>query len=121
MVTLKVSPRLTDDGSHSAIAATHLGQAHIAGTGPTGATCSQCAFWHLWKRVKINGEVQQTPIEPGRYSARHKENPAGRKDALCNKPMLNKSNRKVPPHAPACRFFTPRNSESGKAENHDQH
>lgn len=110
MVTINVSPRLKDDGSHAAIAATHLGQAHLAGTGPQGKTCSDCAFWHLWKRVKVDGVLQVTKADPGNFSDKHEKTPGARKDALCNKPILNKARRKVPPHASACRFFTPRNA-----------
>ena len=108
MVTITVSPGFKDDGSHAAIAATHLGQAHIAGTGPAGATCEKCAFWHLWQRKKIDGKMQQFPIEAGRYSAKHKSDPAGRKSALCNKPIANKAKKQVPPNASACRFFEPK-------------
>lgn len=111
MVTIEVSPKLKDDGTHAAIAATHIGQAHIAGTGPIAATCGQCAFWHTWKRAKIEGESQLIAVEPGQFSARHKSRPGERKDALCNKPIINKAKRTIPATATACRFFTPKDKQ----------
>ncbi len=108
MVHVEVSPKLKEDAAHLAIAATHVGQAHIAGTGPAGRTCEQCAFWHLWKKVKVGDEVREVPADAGRFSARHKDRPGERKDALCNKPILNKARRKIPASAVACRFFDPK-------------
>ncbi|GAC1040274.1 hypothetical protein [Rhizobium sp. No.120] len=110
MVTIEVSPKLKDDGTHTAIAATHIGQAHIAGTGPSGATCGQCTFWHAWRKAKVNGETQLIAIEPGTFTARHRSRPGQRKDALCNKPIINKAKRTIPATATACRFFSPRTS-----------
>lgn len=115
MVQIDVSPMLKQDTAHLAIAATHIGQAHIAGTGPTGLTCGQCAFWHLWKKVKVGDEVREVLAEAGRFSPRHKERPGERKDALCNKPILNKARRKIPASAGACRFFEPKKG-AGHAE-----
>ncbi|SCB33842.1 hypothetical protein GA0061101_1085 [Rhizobium lusitanum] len=109
MVRIEVSPRLKNDGTHAAIAATHIGQAHIAGTGPLDATCGQCAFWHAWKRAKIDGESQLVAVEPGSFSMRHKQHPGERKDAHCNRPILNKARKTVPATAIACRFFLPKN------------
>jgi hypothetical protein len=111
MVTIEVSPKLKDDGAHTAIAATHIGQAHIAGTGPKWATCGQCAFWHAWKLVKIEGESRLIAVEPGNFSASHKSRPGERKDALCNKPIINKAKRTIPAMATACRFFTPKDKQ----------
>ncbi len=112
MVTIEVSPKLKDDGTHAAIAATHIGQAHIAGTGPIGATCEQCTFWHAWKRTKVDGESQLIAVEPGTFSLRHKSRPGERKDAPCNKPIINKARRTIPANAIACRFFTPKDKAS---------
>jgi hypothetical protein len=108
MVQMEVSPQLKEDAAHSAIVATHIGQAHIAGTGPAGATCETCVFWHLWKKVKIDDEVRDVRAKTGRFSKRHKERPGERKDALCNKPILNKARRKIPASAVSCRFYEPK-------------
>lgn len=105
MVQIEVSPNLKPEASHVAIGATHIGQAHIAGTGPAGRTCEQCALWHNWKKVKVGEELREVPTPSGRYSKRHKDRPGERKDALCNKTILNKARRKIPASAIACRFF----------------
>ena len=86
-----------------AFAATYLGQAHIAGTGPEGTTCRQCRWWHKWSKPDENGERQ--PVSPGHFSMRHPEQPGGVKPAACNKPMLNKERLRVPHDAHSCRFF----------------
>lgn len=108
MVQIDVSPKLKEDCAHSAISATHVGQAHIAGTGPTGSTCETCVFWHLWKKVKVGDELREVRADAGRFGPRHKERPGQRKDALCNKPILNKARRKIPADAVACRFYEPK-------------
>jgi len=31
---------------------TYLGQAHLAGTGPTNKTCRECRFWHVMEQYR---------------------------------------------------------------------
>lgn len=42
---LNFSEHLTPAQFDSPIRSTYLGQAHIAGTGPSGTTCRECVFW----------------------------------------------------------------------------
>lgn len=92
--------------AHAAIAATFLGQAHIAGTGPQGATCRECTFWCLIKHRKVaDGVYEQYTVPPGYFGKKHKTNPSELKKARCTRPILNKANRLIPHHASACRLF----------------
>ena len=97
MTQFAFSQNLTGDAEHDRLRRTHLGQAHIAGTGPDGRTCRDCRFWHLWKREWRNGESERIPVTP-----------SGGTDAPCNKPIAGKSGAKVPGSALACRFFEDR-------------
>jgi hypothetical protein len=92
--------------AHAAIAATFLGQAHIAGTGPDGATCRECVFWCLIKHRKIeDGIYEKYQVAPGHFGKKHKSSPCELKKARCTRPILNKANRLIPHHASACRLF----------------
>lgn len=72
---------------------TFLGQAHFAGTGPEGTTCRECRFWHILDK-KGN---PTPPYYDGETGELHK--------AKCNRPIMNKANRRVPHDAPSCRLF----------------
>ena len=91
--------RLTEHMTHNAgqdrIAATHLGQAHVAGTGPRGATCRQCLHWH-----SVQNDKPYHPYRAGDDGLMHLE------PARCRYPIAGKANRRVPATAPACVFFT---------------
>ncbi|MGE8110421.1 hypothetical protein [Erwinia amylovora] len=80
---------------------THLGQAHLAGTGPKGTTCRECVFWHKWERRKAS----VVPCAPGYFGKKHKTHPGELKTAYCNRPILNKATRLIPHHAKSCRLF----------------
>ncbi|RVD44640.1 hypothetical protein EN742_01610 [Mesorhizobium sp. M4A.F.Ca.ET.020.02.1.1] len=99
---LEFGANLTAGAHDAAIRATYLGQAHIAGTGPQGATCRECVFWHKWKAATGGGKL---PSPPGYFSKRHKASPNALKKALCTRPILNKANRLIPHDASACRLF----------------
>ena len=94
---------------HDGVAQTFLGQAHIAGTGPEGRTCRECAFWHHWTRVvdEQTKIIDYVPRKVGYYSAKHPERPLELKKGHCNRPILNKAVRLVPHYAQACRLFEP--------------
>lgn len=77
---------------------THIGQAHIAGTGPSGTTCRSC---RMWANLAIGGTVMEY-----KYSG----DGTGDGDMLlqpsmCNKPIANKANKRVPHNAAACLFY----------------
>lgn len=85
-----------------AISNTFLGQAHIAGTGPKGATCRECKFWHSIRSFKdqATGKRHQVVVPP----------PHGAKDgkikkAQCRRPIRGKAKKAIPHHASACRLF----------------
>ncbi|NML93763.1 hypothetical protein [Novosphingobium olei] len=76
---------------------TFLGQAHIAGTGPAGATCRECKFWRVMGR--------DGPAIPGHYSRTNKDKAGQLKKAKCIFPIPHKANRMFPHSAKACRMF----------------
>lgn len=75
---------------------TALGQAHIAGTGPEGKTCRECAKWFNVNRA--GDRVDHMYTAPG-------EDLVEVRPALCHHPIANKAYRRVPHDAKACRFF----------------
>ena len=94
---IEFSPHLKMLPEHAAIAGTFLGQAHIAGTGPCGKTCRECAFWGVLKK----GEI----YPPSRFAKSNKEFAGLMRKGGCHKPMRNKSKRRFPHDAAACRLF----------------
>lgn len=100
---IQFSQHMKDVPEHHPIRDTFLGQAHIAGTGPEGKTCRECRFWHKWK-WSGKGYI---PCPPGYFSKSHKDHPNEIKNALCNRPIINKANRLIPHDAKACRLFEP--------------
>lgn len=105
---LLFSDHLTAKEVHRPIAETYLGQAHIAGTGPGGATCRECVFWCLIKHRKdAYGNYHETREAPGYFGKKHEKTPLELKKARCTRPILNKANRLIPHHAKACRLFEP--------------
>jgi hypothetical protein len=70
---------------------THLGQAHIAGTGPAGATCRECRFYAMnrkgWPEFYGGGKN------------------GALKQAKCGYEIGGKSTRQFPHSARACSFF----------------
>lgn len=99
---LDFSEHLTKHEGHDPIKRTYLGQAHIAGTGPLGTTCRECAFWG---KVRLDEEGQEVRVEPGFFGKRHPISPFRLKDAFCLRPILNKAERLIPHDAPSCRLF----------------
>lgn len=95
---MQITPHMTKAACDDAILATHLGQAHIAGTGPRGATCRECIYFCSVKKGKW--------ADVGHYSSKHATRPNELKDAHCAYPIANKAHRKFPPTAQACRFFS---------------
>lgn len=93
---LQFGEHLTEASSDKAIRETHLGQAHIAGTGPPGTTCRQCSKW-------LNADEDGELVD-------HKYRGHGKgvlflQPAYCCHPILNKATRLVPPTANSCRLF----------------
>lgn len=74
---------------------THLGQAHVAGSGPAGKTCRECSFYGKglknWPDYYAGGELKNNL-----------------KQATCRNPIPGKSNRKFPHYARACLLFEQR-------------
>ena len=117
---LLFSEGLKPVAGHAAIAATFLGQAHIAGTGPAGATCRECVFWHLIKFRKVSdGVYDELHVPPGYFGKKHKTTPCEIKKAKCHRPIMNKANRQIPHHASACRLFE-RNDNAPEAKKNAQ-
>ena len=102
---LLFSEHLTGAPFDGPIKETFLGQAHIAGTGPDGRTCRECAFWHKWKYIKATDSY--APCSPGYFGKKHKSSPLEPKKAYCTRPILNRAKRLIPHHAKACRLFEP--------------
>ncbi|NPD15294.1 hypothetical protein HOY34_08790 [Xinfangfangia sp. D13-10-4-6] len=84
----------------AAIRNTFLGQAHIAGTGPEGKTCRECAFWEI-------GKVKDRIATPPRGTMRRATRPPqGRlKKGGCHKLKHRKANRRFTCNALACCLF----------------
>lgn len=90
----------------AALRRTYLGQAHIAGTGPEGSTCRECAFWGI-ARAK-DGEAKI--CSPGHFAKSNKAQAGHLKKGSCHKLRHRKSNRQFPCSALACRLFEPAES-----------
>jgi hypothetical protein len=106
--TVHVDDRLTRGNMDDLIAQTFIGQAHIAGTGPEGTTCRECAFWHKWETIGVSPQgYEQRPVISGYFSKRHPDHPGQARPAFCNRPILNKERRLVPHYAKSCRLFKP--------------
>ena len=101
MSLIVFSEHMTENPGHQNVGRTHLGQAHLAGTGPEGATCGQCCHWYS---VDSKGR----PFHPYRSMA---DGVMHLEPARCRYPIANKANRRVPPTALACRFFEPSDKE----------
>jgi hypothetical protein len=71
---------------------THLGQAHIAGTGPEGKTCRECKFYG-----------SKLKVWPDYYTSGQARNQL--KQAPCGNPIPGKSSRKFPHYARSCSLF----------------
>lgn len=71
---------------------THIGQAHLAGTGPAGKTCRECLFYghgvRRWPDYYEAGETRDQLMQ-----------------SMCGKPIPGKARRKFPHHALACSLF----------------
>lgn len=93
------NPHLHECDFDKAFKETHLGQAHLAGTGPSGATCRGCAHFGL----KGGGGVAC----PGYYGKSNKALAGTLKPGKCNAPMPGKANRRFPHTAKACSLFEP--------------
>lgn len=72
------------------IEATHLGQAHYAGTGPDGTTCRQCQHF----------------VSPGYYSKFDKKRGGTLKEGRCHAPIPHKARRRFPHTAASCLLFS---------------
>lgn len=87
-----MDPHLTEMFSNdlsAKVARTPNGMAHLAGSGPAGATCGKCDFF----------------IEPAK-SAMAK--PPGKCREHQRLMKLNKAIGKIPPNTPACKYFQPK-------------
>lgn len=92
MTLFSANPDLHNSPADAPLQATHLGQAHIAGTGPDKKTCRECVHFGLV------GEDWPDFFESGSKRG-------GLKQARCQYPINGKANRKFPHTARACRFF----------------
>jgi hypothetical protein len=79
------------------IAATHLGMAHFAGTGPEGMQCVHCLHWNWGMKRSIGDSFS-------RHSPR--EAPCSKYYRLTPKNKLPKQQPFVPGSAAACRHFS---------------
>ncbi len=96
MSTLLFSEHLTKVPSHAVLERTHVGQAHLAGTGPCERTCRECKHWH---NVKAATDQKYHEYRRGDGDVMHLQ------PARCRYPIANKANRRIPHDAEACRFF----------------
>lgn len=94
------SAHLHDCAFDPAFRDTHLGQAHLAGTGPAGKTCRECRFFGLVDTKNGGGLVS-----PGYYAKSSKELANTLKNGKCGAPMPHKANRRFPHYAKSCRLF----------------
>lgn len=99
-----MTPHLHEAGFEAKIAATFIGQAHFAGSGPARRTCRECRFWFIMRRPSPDADMR--PSSPG-YYGKKAQRPGELKRAKCNYAIAHKSSRRVPPEAMACRFFDP--------------
>jgi len=90
----EIDDHLHRDETDAKFKMTHLGQAHIAGTGPKGMTCRDCALFGK----KKDGQLQN----PGYYAAT-----GLLKQSKCHSKMPGKSSRSFPHFAQACSLFEP--------------
>lgn len=90
-----VDDRLKNEPKHDALAETYVGQAHIAGTGPKGKLCHECAYW---------GKNEAQSYERYGYRADCK-NPGRLKDGQCHKVFPQKVYQLFPADAKSCMFF----------------
>lgn len=77
---------------------THLGQAHLAGTGPKGKTCRECSFFGL-------KDAYGKSVSPGYYSKSNKRLGCTLKPGQCLNPIPGKSSKRFPHHAASCILF----------------
>jgi hypothetical protein len=91
------TPNLHEARFDAALKATHLGQAHIAGTGPEDKTCRECRFYGILQY----GEL----VSPGYYAESNADAPNGLKQARCHASISHKAKRKFPHTAIPCRLF----------------
>lgn len=82
----------------AAFGATYKGMAHIAGTGPRGATCRTCTKW---------GNRSERDRHTGYYGNGNKDRAGCLKDGYCNHPIPGKADKRFPHYASACRFYEP--------------
>lgn len=87
------SRNLTQFDAQKRVMNTHLGQAHIAGSGPEGTTCRQCRYWGYHNE------------EPYKYAGIDGSEKLYLQGEFCDKPILNKARRLVPHDAASCQFF----------------
>lgn len=73
----------------SAAARTHVGQAHLAGSGPFGKTCRECLSWQFVKAWAAKGGPKPSPCAQYRR-------------------LMREWGRNVPHDAAACKYFEPR-------------
>lgn len=96
------TPHMKRLPEHEAIYSTFIGQAHLAGTGPEGKTCRECALWGILKCA----DKRQFVDPPGHYAASNKAN-GGLKKGGFHYDIRGKAKRRFMHFASACRFFQP--------------
>ena len=93
-----INRHLTTDDNQARLAATFVGQAHIACTGPEGATCRECTYWGSLNK---KGDVVPPKHHPNDMTGDARR----LKNSGCHYPICNKPKKRFPPEAGACRFF----------------
>jgi hypothetical protein len=97
MSLIKFDRRLTGDPATDLFADTHEGQAHAAGSGPTGRTCKECLHWGA-----PGGAPRHSYWSGGsKHGPRLKPHNCGKYRSL----MRGVAGPEVPHDAKACKYF----------------
>lgn len=65
MTLFPTAEHLTRNEGHRHLEKTHLGQAHLAGTGPDNRTCRECKHWYCTRENSVGDRVPFHPYEGG--------------------------------------------------------
>lgn len=99
MTLFPMAEHLTRNEGHRYLEKTHLGQAHLAGTGPDNRTCRECKHWYCTRKRADGFYERFHPYEGGDDGMMHLG------PSKCNYPIAGKAHRRVPHSAEACRLF----------------
>lgn len=92
MTLFNANPELHKTEADAPFQGTHVGQAHIAGTGPDGVTCRECKYFAAkkedWPDYYLGGPTK-----------------GNLKQARCDYDIPGKANKVIPHTARACVLF----------------